>query len=588
MKSFIDSLFNRHYRVSLFNKIARAIRAFSLTERIIFFFFASLLTLSTFLLVLKVNDHFIVEVPRSGGTLDEGIIGTPRFVNPLLAISDSDRDITELVYSGLLRATPEGELIADLAESYSVSPDGLVYTFKLKPNAYFHDGEKVTADDVLFTIQKAQDPNLKSPKRANWDGVTAEKVSEDEIRFTLKQPYAPFIVNTTLGILPQHIWKNVTNDEFAFSNFNIEPIGSGPYKIKNIQRNSSGIPGYYELTPFKKFVLGTPYISSLVIHFYPNEKSLTNALNDGSIQSIHGIDPEKAKELLSEGKPILRLPLSRIFGVFFNQNQASVLAHREVRLALDAAVDKQGIINEVLFGFGTELNGPLPSGLPHYAESNLTGDVQEDPATKIARATKILTDAGWEKNSEGIMQKKTGKTTETLTFTLSTSNTKELKQTAEKIKSSWEQIGARVDVEVFESTDLNQNIIRTRKYDALLFGEVIGKDLDLYAFWHSSQRNDPGLNVAMYTNSKVDSILEQVRKVTDEKEQIEKYKQFIAEINKDMPAVFLYTPDMLYLVPKNLHGLEIGQVRSASDRFTDIYKWYIETDKVWKIFSPKN
>jgi peptide/nickel transport system substrate-binding protein len=588
VKSFLHSLFNRHYRIKLFEKTSSAIRAFSLTERIIFFSFAAVFAFCSMLLLLKVNNHFLVEIPRVGGTLNEGIIGTPRFINPLLTVSDSDKDIAELVYSGLMRATSDGKLVPDLAESYTISPDNLTYNFILKPNVFFHDGTRVTADDIVFTIEKAKDAALKSPKRANWDGITVEKINDQEIKFTLKQPYAPFLVNTTLGILPKHIWGGVSDEEFAFSNFNIEPIGTGPYKINKIRRNSSGIPEFYDLVPFNKFTLGNAYISHLIIlHFYPNEKELSSALNSNDIESIHSVMPEKAKELESQGYTITRFPLSRIFGVFFNQSHAAVLAHKEVRQALDAAIDKDAIINQVLYGYGTTINGPVPSGLPQYADEDLVGITSEDPQLKIERAEKILTDAGWSKNADGIMQKKTTKGSETLTFTISTGNTKELEQTATLVKEMWEKVGAKVDVKVFESTDLNQNIIRSRKYDALLFGEVIGRDLDFYSFWHSSQRNDPGLNVAMYANSKVDKILEEARQITDQEERLLKHKQFIDELNKDAPAVFLYSPDLLYLVPASLKGMTQGQVRNASDRFSEIYTWYIETDKVWKIFSQK-
>jgi peptide/nickel transport system substrate-binding protein len=194
-------------------------------------------------------------VPISGGSLSEGVIGSARFINPILAISDSDRDLTTLIYSGLMRSMPDGSIIPDLAESYQISDDGKTYTFILKDDLTFHDGTSVTTDDIEFTIAKIQENAIKSPKRPNWDGVIIEKINSKEIKFHLRQPYAPFLENTTVGIVPKYLWKDVQADEFPLSLFNFEPIGSGPYKIDSIQRNKSGLPQTYSLAPFKNFAL---------------------------------------------------------------------------------------------------------------------------------------------------------------------------------------------------------------------------------------------------------------------------------------------------------------------------------------------
>jgi peptide/nickel transport system substrate-binding protein len=152
------------------------------------------------------------------------------------------------------------------------------------------------------------------------------------------------------------------------------------------------------------------------------------------------------------------------------------------------------------------------------------------------------------------------------------------------IKKSWEELGAKVTVKVYEFGDLSQNIIKTRKYDALLFGEIINKDLDLYAFWHSSQRNSPGLNVSMYVNSKADKILEDARTSFDEKARDTLYKSFEEIIKDDVPAIFLYSPEYLYMMSKEIKGYDMKTISSPSDRFSNIDKWYIKTDKVWEIF----
>src|SRR3989344_3730483 len=228
-------------------ELATSIRTLSPLEKIVFGALIIIFIGSTLALLSSVNRFLVREVPAHGGRLAEGVIGSPRFINPLLASSDADRDLTSLVYAGLLKATPEGKLVPDLAERYTISPDGLVYDFVIREYAKFHDGTPVTAADVAISILKAQDPALKSPKRASFDGVIIEVKGDRELSFILKQPYAPFLENATLGILPSHIWRDADAEQFPFSPYNIEPIGAGPYKIGQIKRNSSVILTSYEL-----------------------------------------------------------------------------------------------------------------------------------------------------------------------------------------------------------------------------------------------------------------------------------------------------------------------------------------------------
>lgn len=587
MNRDLKPIFKKEWRIPFLNRIETALTNFSRTEKLIFFLFTIVLAGSTLVLLSKINEEFQVEVPAHGGSLSEGIIGSPRFANPLLALSDADRDLTALIYSGLLRAQ-NGELVPDLAQSYTISTDGLVYDFNLREDIYFHDGKKITADDVIFTIERAQDPTIKSPKRANWDGVRAEKISDRKIELTLKQSYAPFLENATLGILPKHIWQNIKSEEFPFSPYNVEPIGSGPYKIATVKQNSSGAPTYYELKSFDQGVLGEPFIDKIKLHFYGNLDELKNAYARGEIQAVSSLAPADTAELAGKSAVIERTPLPRIFGVFFNQNQAKVLANKEVRQALNLVTDKQAIVDKVLSGYGITIDGPIPPGLVE-GQTLRAATTATTTETKLEAATNILTKAGWVKNPEtGIFEKsvkkdKTDK--QVLAFSLSTSNVNELKIAAELLKSDWEKLGAKIDLKIFETGDLNQNVIRPRKYDALLFGEIVGRDLDLFAFWHSSQRNDPGLNIALYTNIKADKALETARTESDLADRMAAYRQFEEEISRDIPAIFTYSPDFIYLLPQQIKGVELSHLTVPSERFLGINRWYIETNKVWKFFS---
>jgi len=565
-------------------KFVYILRNFSLREKIIFFALAVIFTVSSILIGWKISDYYSVEIPASGGALKEGLIGTPRFINPLLVISDADKDLTGLIYSGLMRPDNKGGLIPDLAEKFEISKDGLSYSFTLRANLVWPDNEPITSDDIIFTVQQAKDSQLKSPKKANWDGVETEKISDREIRFILKKPYTPFLENTTLGILPKHIWKGAISEQMSFSEFNINPVGSGPYEVKNINRDSSGIATSYELIPNKKFSLGKPFIKSLIIRFYPSEKDLLAAFQRGEVESINAVSPFSL-EKVKKSSVLLKTPfLPRIFGVFFNQNNAKIFAQKEVRDALSLATDKKKIIDEVLQGFGVKLDYPIPPGV-------LGALTEEKDNFSIDKAKEILQKNGWTFNEkENIWEKTTGsgkkKEIMRLEFSLATSDAPELKQTGELLKNMWENLGAKVNLKIFETGDLNQNVIRPRKYDALLFGEVLGRNPDPFVFWHSSQRNDPGLNIALYANIKADKILEEARTISDEAVRREKYKEFQKEVAQDNPAIFLFSPKFIYLLPNYLKGVdEMESITVPSERFSQVYKWYLKTDKVWKIFA---
>ena len=560
-------------------KISFTINTFTITEKVCFYTLIIIFLISSILLYKKINEKFLVEIPTIGGSLVEGVVGSPRFINPVLATSKADKDLSILIYSGLLKTTPQGDLSNDLAESYDISEDGFVYTVKLKKELEFHDGQKITTEDVEFTINATQNHIIKSPQRANWDGVEIKRLNDREIQFILSQPYSPFLENLTLGILPKHIWEGISPEQFAFSQFNIEPIGSGPYMIKKIKRNSSGILENYLLESFNNYAQGEPYISNLTIKFYSNEEDLIKSFNKGNVEGINSISPNQIQNLkLKKDSEILSTPLPRIFGLFFNQNENPVFTNEEVRIALSRAVNRKQIINEILFGYGINIDSPVPPSSIFYTP-NL-----EEKDKGMDSAKSILKKHGWSINEDGILEKLTRKSTTLLSFSISTANTPELKAIAELLKSKWEELGAQVQLKIYEIGDLNQNIIRPKQYDSILFGKVIGYNMDLFAFWHSSQRNDPGLNISMYTNIDVDNLLEEIRVTNDTKNQKIKYTNFQKEIYKDNPAVFLYSPQFIYVTSKKLKNNIIKQITIPSERFLDINNWYIKTDKVWKIF----
>ncbi len=545
------------------------------SEKMFFFLISLIVIVSGLILVFRINNLFLIEVPSFGGSFTEGLIGSPRFINPILAISDTDKDLSSLIYSGLLKVSDKGGLEPDLASSYEVKEGGAVYDFVIKDNAYFHDGRAVTSDDVIFTIKKVLDPIIKSPKNANWKGVLAEKINEKEIRFTLNKPYTPFLYVLTLGILPKHIWENASSEEFPFSQFNIDPIGSGPYKVEKISRNSGGIPTTIILTAWKKYALGRPKIKTITFKFFQNETGLAKAYEEKTVESTPGLSPLAIKKMSPDKNLINEVSLPRVFGVFLNQNTAPVFLNKEIREVLNMAAPKQRIVDEVLYGFGRVLDGPTPA--------NIEKDSQKS-GEDIEAAKASLSKAGWKENKDGILEKKTKTGTVIFSFSISTSDAPELKKTAEILQESWRKIGADVSIKVFEAGDLSQNIIRLRKYDALLFGEVVAEESDLYPFWHSSERNDPGLNVSLYANITVDKMLEEIQKETDNQIKMLKKELVVLEIKKDMPVIFLFSPSLLYLKAPQVKNIALKDVSFLNERFLFVSKWFIETDKVWKFF----
>jgi peptide/nickel transport system substrate-binding protein len=553
--------------------IRTTFRSFSFLERTLVVALCIIVLGSLVGIVWTVHTRMTVEVPAPGGILHEGIVGTPRFINPLLAQTDADRDLTTLLYAGLMRALPGGELIPDLAQSYTVSEDGTTYTFVLRPDIFFHDNTPITADDVVFTIQNVQDPRIESPKSSTWDGVTVTASDAHTVVFTLSRPYTGFLNNTTIGIVPQHIWETVAAEDFRGSSYNERPVGSGPFILDSVDSDGNGGIAAYVLRPFAKYALGQPYLTRVFIHIFGNEKEMTDAFKNDDIDAFRGTDPFSIQQLVDDSSVLRQYPLPRTFGLFFNHNKNEIFTNDAVRKALSYAVNRDEIIRDVLNGFGTPIATPLPPYL--FAET------PEAPHT-LNEARTILEDDGWKRDPETNIYMKKGVS---LSFSIKTVNSPELKLAAEILQKQFNDLGAQVSIELFDLAQLNQNVIRSRDYETLLFGQVLSRDGDLYPFWHSSQRLDPGLNVALYTNSHVDATLDELRTTLEPAARKTLYESFVREWQSDIPAIFLYVPDILYVLPERIKGTHQGIIQDGSERFLDTYQWYINTQRIFKIFN---
>lgn len=544
IKNFRQDL-NRVYRSLSPEKVLSL--SFLLTLSILFIFVAGIFF----------NKRFLINVPMYGGTITEGIIGTPRFINPILASTEQDKDLTALVFAGITKRNELGVASLDMAENITESDDGLKYTVDIKKTATFHDGVPVTADDIIYTIKLAQNPVIKSPHKVEWEGVTVEKTSDSQVIFTLKKPFPLFMNTLSLGILPKHIWKNLNEDQISLSDFNIHAVGSGPYAISSI-KTESGIPVMFTLKAHKYYTLNRPYIETYTIITYQNEKYLLKAFDNHEITRIHGISPEKISSLGIATSSIETSLLPRTFAIFFNPNKLSPLSDKNVREALQLSINKQEIVDQVLYKYGKVINSPYPF------------DTTGEPSEFDVEKAKTL-----------ISKSKLIKGTSTLEITIATANTDEMKKVAEMIKKDWEAIGVHTNISIYEVSDLNQNIIKDRDFQALLFGAITSSPSDLYAFWHSSQRTYPGLNISNYVSKDLDKNLEILRSTLDEDERNSAYDAVKKEFTDEVPGIFLFVPSLIYITnDKNISPLP-DYSYDGSSRFALVERWYRYTDSVW-------
>ncbi len=599
MHNFI--LFIKEIRIYKKKELREAFHSLPKKQLLTFYIFTIIAFVSTLIILSKINDSFMVEIPADGGTISEGIIGMPTLVNPVLALSDADKDLTSLVYSGLMRKQSDGTFIPDLAKDEPIiSQDGKNYTFTIKDNAKFQDGSHVTADDIIFTIDKIKNPLIKSPRKTDWDGISVEKKDDKTVVFLLNQPYISFMDNTTIGILSASIWKNVNDTEFSISPLNIKAIGSGPYLIKSIDKNSDGIPVKYSLKRFRDFTLGSPHITYLNIISYSNEKDLLKDLLGHYIDQASGISPNNADNILKSKYIINTATLPRIFGLFFNSSKNKIFTDPQVTKALNIALDRQEMVDQILNGYGTIGYNPVIKSI-----SSIDQDAKYNTSL-ISEANLILDKAGWVMGEDGIrtkggavtssVTKKVGKKTVTqkvttttpsvrLSFSITTGDTPELQKAVSLIKDQLLKIGVDVDIQkIYVISQLNQ-IIRARDYEALFFGQFINHESNLYSFWHSSQKLDPGLNIAMYSNSKVDAILESLQKTLDRDDRANKYQELAKEFNNNIPALLVYSPEYLYVTSAKLKDINLDLITVPSDRFASVYTWHADTDHVWRIFN---
>jgi peptide/nickel transport system substrate-binding protein len=521
--------------------------------------------------------YFTVPVPTYGGQYIEAFVGQPRYINPLLAHSSStDRSLSQLIFSRLFDYDENGILQPDLVERFDVSDDAKEYTIYLKKNVQWHDDQPFTADDVVYTTGVAQDiaygaVGVSNETRLLWQNVDVEKVDDFTVKFVLSEPNSMFLHNLNMGILPKHIWENISPEQFQLSEFNQKPIGTGPYEFVDYDVDDNGISSYI-LRANKSYYDGEPYITRFTVNFYATRDEAVVAYHDGKVSGII-VDKKEHVDFLQSNAKKESIELPHYFAVFFNQTKSVPLAYDEVREALSRATDRKAIIENV-FGEDADVRrSPFADGVVGYnADKQQTGFDRDG-------ANVLLEEKGWKKGDDGIRAKDGARLSITVHIS---ANQPQSSLTAELLKEQWREVGAEVNIQEHEKDDLEKNIIQPRDYDALLYAHQMRFEPDLLPLWHSREKNDPGMNYALFADKNMDEALDNFAKTKDINEQNSYYTAEQEALQKEVPAVFLFAPRISFMHSDKIKGVNVRKVNVSYDRYTNVHKWFVKEKRIKK------
>ncbi len=535
---------------------------------------AAVLTLCGIVLIGVVLARQVVHVstvlvPAEGGTYTEGVVGAPQWPNPVLAaFNETDEDLARLLFRGLTRVDERARIVPDLAESWEISGDARVYTFTLKPGLKWQDGAPITADDAVYTFQLMQSPDFPGPPYLTelWKTVQVEKVDDRRVRFTVGEPFAPFLDYTTIGLLPSHVLAGTSAANLLAHPFNSSPIGNGPFMLERVSSEE------IVLRPNPLWDGPKPYLERLVLRLYPDTESLFAAYRRGEVDGIRSIPADRLSD--AAALPSLNLysaPVAEATWVILN-TQSPPLDATVVRQALALGTDRRRLITDALEGQALPLYGPI---LPTSWAYN---PAVEQSTYDAEQARTLLADAGWADTDGDGIRDKDGRALEVEIACLDTAQDVRV---AQALAGQWQEIGVRVAVAPVSAGELADGYLRPRAFQAVLYHWLdITPDPDMYPFWHSTQATDPGQNFAQFKNRDADEIMEQARQTPDTVLRQELYGRLQEILRDEAPAVFLYQSVYTMGVRDTVQGVTLGPVRSASDRFRSIAGWYVQTRRV--------
>lgn len=577
--------------------------------------------------------------PAIGGTYVEGVVGEPRYVNPLFAsANDVDRDLVSLLYAGLFRVDEHGAVVTDIAEKHTITDDQKSITVTLRPDVRWHDGAELDADDVLFTIRLIQDSNVGSPLRSAFRGVTAERVDAQTVRFTTEHPFAVFLSALTVGILPEHLWADIPPTHLALADLNLRPIGAGPFRFVGLTKGKRGEIRSYTIERYDGFHRDAPFIGRITFQSFADLQQLLAAFNNREVDGFGTAGSVTSDAITRRDATRYNVAFPSTTAVFLNARQNDALKDIVVRRALDRVVDRRAIIADVFHGTGTPISGPLIPGFSPDADPPVAGDADADAAAGLldqakwqhvtfdvflANQTRIaIKEIEDEKKKDAAASVPKGKKAPTvapltdaerseieqrvrtavgdacegcapqpyyrirngvpLAIALTTPDFPEFVATAERLRDSWRAIGIQTTIQTLPIERVRGDSIPTRAYDALLFSQILGPDPDPFPFWHSSQVRNPGLNLTYFSNKTIDKLLEDARGTLDRAVRAQKYAAFQKLLTEERPAIFLFAQTFTNVVANAVHGVRLEQITQASDRFATVTEWYTATKRTRK------
>lgn len=497
--------------------------------------------------------------PDTTTELSEGLVGKVKLINPILPDNSASADLAALIFNGLVRYNAQAQPESALAQSWKVSADQKTYTFKLRPDLKWHDGQEVTAEDVLFTLALIKNPDTRSPLAIAWRDVTAKSIDKLTLEYYLPSPDPSFLSLLQVGILPKHLLASVAPTNLRTAEFNQNPIGTGPFKIRTFTADDD----FIQLDANPTYHDGQPYLKGITLRFYDSYDEAVEAYAKHQIMSLN-VQPEQLEDIakITDTK-IYRAKTFQQTYLFFNNTKSS-LKEKSIRQALTASIKRSEIIDQNLRGQATGAPLPLLSGQLGYNFNARAASY--DPK----KAAELLDEAGW-KLEKGIRRKGT----ETLEFTLVTRDSGNYPGIAVTVQKQWQQLGIRLNVKLVDNATLQQSYIKPRNFDILLYGLNLGTDSDTYPYWHSSQSKDPGLNLSQYESTAADQLLATARVSTDNEAKAAKYSNFLKIWAQDQPAAGIYNPYYIYVAQDRLKGVDISTLASPSDRFSGIHRWYL-------------
>ena len=511
---------------------------------------------------------------KSGGVYVEGVIGNISTLNPLLAASEPEQAVSRLLFSSLYNYDVTGALHTDLAESMTVKDDK-VYTIKLR-NAVWHDGKKLTAEDVVYTINLIKNPQVRSPLRVNWLDISARAIDDSTVEFMLPAVYAGFSHALTFPVIPKHILQTVSPSSMREADFSSNPVGSGPFAVKRVQTSeSTSSTDVVRMEPNTKYYGAVSTLSRLELRAYGNESLLVKAVNSGEVSAASGLSLSAADNIKSKQYSTKHWLLNKGVYLLMN-NRSQTLQDARVRQALRYATDTSSIRATVGDNVA-RLDTPI-------LQSQIGQKLPAAPDYNLDKAKALLKEAGWTYN-QGQWKGKDGRP---LAVAVTTSSGRdEYKKIVDVLKQQWSKLG--VDVQLREidtsstTTSFVQSVLQPRDYDALLYELELGADPDVFAYWHSSQASASGYNFANYSNRTVDNDLVGGRSRTNSALRAAKYIQFVNQWLNDAPAIGLYQSVGSYVLNNGASIVEPrGSLNTMNDRYADVTTWSTGKASVYK------